>query len=356
MREASFDVEAFSADHPDALHTIPAGDKSRVWTCAVKDWRSWQTRATREANKQAEAKGVSRETPGNKAESRDKQFDQALAQDPVWKKIVASREKKGPNRPATAEERAALGTRAELRDIDSNDNAFWRILENGRPEDVHSWDSDRNGERVPSFFQLSGCKNCVDGAAYAKSRYGYTMSGVSLICTNKTCYQKKLTGDEATHREKVEAELTSINRQDGEAIRVTMGRLALLSRKDLRTLATSLIAAQPGLELHHAMGVPHKKWSYKSMAVKFITGLLTHKPPDFDRWGGNNHGIAVVDLESLDEVPNDDLLELTATLMTYHLRQAGKLEGVSQETPATPDPLEVREMLAGENAVAEARS
>ena len=28
-RETTFDVEDFSADRPDTLHTIPAGDKSR---------------------------------------------------------------------------------------------------------------------------------------------------------------------------------------------------------------------------------------------------------------------------------------------------------------------------------------
>ena len=74
------------------------------------------------------------------------------------------------------------------------------------------------------------------------------MSGVRLICTNKTCFAKKLAGDEAVHREKVEAELATRNRQDDEMIKVTMGRLAVLSRKDLRTLASSLIAAQPELE------------------------------------------------------------------------------------------------------------
>ena len=64
-----------------------------------------------------------------------------------------------------------------------------------------------------------------------------------------------------------------------------------------------------------------------------------------------------MDLESLDEVLDGDLLELTATLMTYHLRQAGKLDTVSRETAAeTPDPLEVREMLTGETAAAGARA
>ena len=104
------------------------------------------------------------------------------------------------------------------------------------------------------------------------------------------------------------------------------------------------------------MGVPHKKWSYKSVSVKYVTGLLEHQPAHFDRYGGNNGGKTVVKLDSLDQVPDDDLLELTATLMTYHLRQTGKLEPVSQETPAALDPLEVREMLIGETEAAEVLS
>ena len=337
-RETTFDIEAFSQERPDAIHTIPAGDKSRVWTCDVREWRRRQTQASREANKQAQAACVSRETPGTKGSSRDHQFEQALAKDPVWRGIVANREKKGPIRPTTDEEKAALGTRAVLKDVDANDNAFWKILENGRPEDVHYWDTDRSGERVPSFFKLSGCKGCVAGAAYGKSRHGYRISGVKLICTNKTCYTKKLAGDEAVHREQVVAQLLDVNRQDDQAIRDIMGRIALLSRRDLRTLAATLIAAQPELQLHHAMSVPHKKWSYKSTAVAFVTGMLVHKPAQFDRYG-NNRGKAVLDLESVNDVPDGDLLELTATLMAYHLRQAGRIEGVSRETEGTPDPL-----------------
>ena len=67
-REPTFDVEAFKKDHPGALHTIPEisstervdsyhqithHDKSRLWTCEVKEWSRRQSRATREANKEA---------------------------------------------------------------------------------------------------------------------------------------------------------------------------------------------------------------------------------------------------------------------------------------------------------------
>ena len=58
VRETTFDIEAFSQERPDAIHTIPAGDKSRIWTCDVKEWRRRQTQASREANKQSEASGT----------------------------------------------------------------------------------------------------------------------------------------------------------------------------------------------------------------------------------------------------------------------------------------------------------
>ena len=125
---------------------------------------------------------------------------------------------------------------------------------------------------------------------------------MQFVCTNRSCYDLKLARDEATHREKVEAELVATNDQDGYTIRVTMGRLAVLSRKDLRTLASSLIAAQPELELTHTLGVPHKKWSYKPITVKYITGMLVHKPPHFDRYARTEEGKVEVDLESLDDV------------------------------------------------------
>ena len=334
VRESSFDDDAFSHDRPDTLHTIPAGDSSRVWTCDVKEWRRRQTQATREANKQAEATGGSRDAPANQGASRDKQFEQTLSKDPIWKGIVARREKKGPNRPVTDDERAALGTREELRSVDPYGDDFWKILENARPENVHDWERDRSGGRVPPFFKLADCRSCVAGAAYAKSRHNYTGDGVKFVCTNQSCYDRKLAGDEAVHREKVEAELVVTNGQDGEQVKVIMGRIALLTRKDLRTLASSLIAAQPELELTHTMGAPHKKWSYKPMTVRYVTGLLKHKPAHFDtyRHGGMDAGKVAVDLASLGEVPDDDLLELAASLMTYHLRQAGKLETVPRGT------------------------
>ena len=76
-REATFDVDAFAADYPESVHTIPAVSKSelvnyrsrvtcddsRDWTCEVKEWSRRQSRATREANKETQTAGGTPERP-----------------------------------------------------------------------------------------------------------------------------------------------------------------------------------------------------------------------------------------------------------------------------------------------------
>ena len=87
----------------------------------------------------------------------------------------------------------------------------------------------------------------------------------------------------------------------------------MLTRKDLRTLASSLIAAQPELKLTHTMGLPHQKWSYKPMTVRYVTGMLAHRPAHFDRYrhGGMDAGNVVLDLSSLDQAPMTIYCSLT---------------------------------------------
>ena len=188
-REATFDTATFAQQLPDTLHTIPAAnslddhyelqcDSSRVWTCAVKEWRLRQTRATREATKESAATGGPAPAASSKSVSRDQQLEQLLAKDPVFKQVVAARAKKGPNRPVNDEEREQLGTRAELREV-GHGTRFWKILEKGNPEGVrstHGWKREDGGPVPPWFPDLDECKRCIIGAAYAKSRGGYPLS------------------------------------------------------------------------------------------------------------------------------------------------------------------------------------
>jgi len=83
-RRPTFDVTAFKAQFPMAFHQIPLerGDGTRTWTCDSKEWRRWQSAATRAQNKEAEATGTP--APGAKRTDRD----EVLARDPVLKKLV----------------------------------------------------------------------------------------------------------------------------------------------------------------------------------------------------------------------------------------------------------------------------
>ena len=193
----------------------------------------------------------------------DKQLERALARDPVWKGIVARREKRGANRPASEEERAALGTRAELQKVDPYGDEFWKVLEKARPEEVYGWERDRSGGRVPPFFNLGRMQVLRRRRRLREAQLTITpgMERSSSAPTGPAMTASSASTRPRTGRQ-VEAELKVTDGQDAETIKVTMGRLALLTRKDLQTLVSSLIAAQLELELHHPMGVPHKKWSY----------------------------------------------------------------------------------------------
>ena len=141
-----------------------------------------------------------------------------MAKDPVMKQVAASREKKGPNRPVNDEEKAQLGTRAELRAVTDN-TGFWKVLEKGDLDwrKKYSWSREQGGILPPWFPDLDECKRCTIGAAYAKSRYGYTLRDVTLVCTNQEHYQEKLQAGEAAYREKTQAHQKGIDRQDAKS-------------------------------------------------------------------------------------------------------------------------------------------
>ena len=340
-REATFDVDTFATERPDALHTIPDRDGSdekhegsRLWTCAVKDWTREQTRATRETNKQAVESGRAPPAASSKkAVSRDKQFEQLLASDPVWKQITVSRETPGPNRPTTDEEREQLGTRSEFREMDSYGNGFWKILQKADPRSPHDWERD-NGGRVPPWFpNLKECQECTIGATYAKSRGGYPLGEPTLVCLNRDHYLEKASAGEAAYREKKEAQRTGFDRQDSKAVERFIRELAPLSDDACRALAVTLITARPDLEWQHPLGTFHEDWSYEAAPAARVRELTGSKSVgNGERWDRRK---TVIDLDSLQSVAPNELRELLAALMTHHLRLAGELETVPQQTADT---------------------
>ena len=339
-REASFAVEAFAVERPRTLHTIPSdmlGDGnyagSRVWTCDVKTWRSWQTRATREANKEEAAAGGQATATPAKGVSREKQFEQVLASDPVWKKIAVSRETPGPVRPVTEAEKEQLGTRAEFQEVSYSGPSFWKILQKGNPDDVYDWQNDKGGHVPPWFPDLKECQRCTIGAVYARGKSEYSpLSKTTLGCFNRKHYQEKLQVGEADYRAKLEAQRKGNDRQDLKEAEELLGHLSLLSEDACQAMATSLLSAGPILELQHPLGAYHKAWSYESAASAKVRELLS---VDLANRGYRGDPAAVLDPESVQRVKPGEVRQLVASLMAYHLRRAGKSATVSRETQAS---------------------
>ena len=331
-REATFDVDAFSAERSGMLHTIPADDggekyeSSRVWTCDVKAWRSWQRNASRAANKEAVATGGERAMNPNRTPSRDEQLAQLMESDPVWLQIAAARETPGPSRPVTDEEREQLGTRAEFREVGHYGEGFWKILQKGRPEDTRSWERQEGGPVPPWFPNLKECQRCTIGASYAKSRGGYPLSDAKLVCFNQKHYQEKLQAGEAKYKAKLEGSRKGIDRQDRKAVEKFTEQLQSLPDFVCYALATSLLRAEPRLEWLHPTGAYHKDFSYESAAGTRARELLNLEAES--DWRLQTR----IELEALASVEPGEVRELLASLMTHHLRLAGKVETVSQET------------------------
>ena len=330
-KEASFDVDAFAHEYPDALHTIPADDghvedyraterydKSRRWTCEVKTWSRLQTRATREANKEASASGnsgIAVRASQAKNASRDQQFRLLLANDPVWQQIVASREKKGPNRPVTDEEKAALGTRAEFKDV-SYSTKFWKILQKGRPEDVHDWQRKDGGHVPPWFPDLEECQRCIIGASYAKSN-GYPLDRAALVCFNRKHYDEKYAAGEAAFREQLREASANIDRQDREAVDVIADSLLLIPESISQALALAFLSAQPALEWEHPVGRFHPDWSREPAVVALVREIIGKEYARFARSGRTGP----VTSGPPKDLPSEGSHELAAALVVHHLRQ-----------------------------------
>ena len=347
-REVAFNVDEFVWEYRDSQHTIPEDDghiedyratqlyeKSRLWTCEVKEWSRRQASATREANKEAEASGRTAPASSSKSVSRDKYFELVLAQDPVFKQVVASREKKGPSRPLNDEERVTLGTRADLRDVSGN-TKFWKILEKGNLDGRHnkySWSREGGGIVPPWFPDLDECQRCTIGAAYAKSKDGYTLRDVTLVCFNREHYQEKLQAGEAAYREKTQAHQKGVDRQDAKAVKHMTRQLAPLTDAACQVLAASLVAANPALVMAHPLGVYDEDWSHESGLGEMVRGLVGSEALVAKHDRRVEYG-SVINADSMAAMSGKDARKLAAALMIHHLRLAGKIGAVTGETMA----------------------
>ena len=327
-REASFDIEAFTAERPEKMHTVPQDDDggekyggSRTWTCDAKAWRSAQTRATRESNKEAVAAGQPTTTSTSQAPTRDQQLEGVLVEDPVWKAIAAARETPGRARPATDEEREQMGSRAELREISTYGmrGTFYKVLQKAQPQDIYSWQREDGGLVPPWFPDLKECQKCTIGAAYAKSgdSYGGGPRKPTLTCFNREHYMEKLQAGLATYKAKLEEQRTGMDRQDQRAMQKLVTMLEPIPTVVIEAIADSLCEASPELDLQHPLGVSHADFSYEGAPRAMLSEIGA-------RWkrGGK---------------VSEDSRKLTAALITHHLRAASKIEtllhAVAETTP-----------------------
>lgn len=310
-------------------------DASRLWTCEVKEWSRRQSRATRDANKEAAASG---KAPASKKENdAASQLGELLAQDPVWKLIASGREtgKKGPHRPVNDQERELLGTRAVLKEVipyGSEKTSFWKVLSKTKVNDYpDTWLDDQGGRLPPFFPDLDECNRCVAGAAYAKRRNN---SGAFLACFNKRCYTKKFEAGAAAFREKLESRKKDLFREDRETAQRFASQLTFTHQEALMALATTLVAQTERLDLQHPFGRPPGDyvdgWSYEAGATSRVREILGVELRT------SRTGVHYLDDEGLKAlegvVSRGDLRELVANLMVHHLRLAGKLHAVSQGT------------------------
>ena len=337
-KEASFNVEEFSHEFSDLLHTVPADDgqieayrlterydQSRVWTCEVKEWSRRQSRATREANKAAEASGEGKghsSSPDTK--NADKLLGSLLAKDPVWRDVIAHRKKKGPNRPVTDEEREALGTKAELHIIGYS-APFYKILNKWEIEQAYELrqvEGLRGGGVPPWFPDLEECQECIIGAAYAASNDGYPLTKPVLACFNQEHYLEKLQAGLAGYKEKLSAQQKDIERQDDRAIQDLKEGLLSAPAVAKYALAMTLLSATPAMPGWHPLGFHHEDFCFDTVPRATVESFLGIT-------GGYDQAQAIAYLDGTDPY---DLPGLIAALMVHHLRQSGKLGAVSRET------------------------
>ena len=165
------------------------------------------------------------------------------------------------------------------------------------------------------------------------SRGGYPLRDPTLVCVNRDHYLEKASAGEAAYREKKAAQKRGFDRQDSKAVERFIRELAPLSDDACRALAVSLLTARPALEWQHPLGIFHEDWSYEGAPAARVRELTGGESVGNGSQG--NQRKTVIDLDSLQSVAPNELRELVAALMTHHLRLAGELETVPQQTPDT---------------------
>lgn len=300
-RSPNFDVEAFTTEHENQIHTIPAkeGRNSRRWTCNVKEWRKRQTAGTRAANK-AESEG---ETTTTRPAAKKTAMETALENDPI---LIKHREafpgKRG--KQLEPEEIKTLGTRAE-------------VLRGYQTPKTLNYLHDET--LPPGFPDIDECRTkCIWGAKYLIEYSGFTPK---LVCGNVEAFNdKKSRGIEAFKKEL--AERIEIEDQ-ADKIRVDLVSDELVYQSTgaidvpLMIAETLLMALQNDINpvLPHPNG-QDLRYHPAELSRAFKTILGVELDPNHNSWGPSEWDL-VEALGKLQGMERGDVADLAATLLVW---------------------------------------
>ena len=188
----TFDTGFFKTEHPHQVHVMPEGEESggTEWTCAVRQWATWSSRATREANKAGEAEGSTASSSGASVPSRVEEAEEwwkAVKRDPAVKEVLGSRLRamKSP-KGLTELDIVLLGTRVQLPKGDTID-----LPQEAQPDGVKLGRDNRPGP-MPPFFDFGECATCIAGASWEiPPSYLGKAATPRLVCANKQAWTDK---------------------------------------------------------------------------------------------------------------------------------------------------------------------
>ena len=231
-RDISFDVDAFKIAHPNHIHVLPKGELTggAAWTCDAKDWASWSTKATRDANKAAGSGAPASQSTGKKS-SADAEWWKAVKRDPIVINAVGKRLRatKSPS-DLTEEERAGLGTRVQQPGGD-----LIRLPQEAQPDGINLGDNNRAPR--PPLFNFGECATCVWGASWYVPPGWESRQRPQLVCTNQQAWlDRRSVGMQAWVQWK-DMQIMKDGAHDRKAIRRLMTRV---DQDDARGLVRSM--------------------------------------------------------------------------------------------------------------------
>ena len=275
----SFDTKAFKAEYPNRVHVLPEGDESggTEWTCAVKQWAAWSSRATREASKAKADGGSNPPSPAAASDNSAEEWWKAVKRDPVVKEVVGARLRAMKSlRDLTEEDIVLLGTR-----IERPKGEAINLPQEAQPEGTKLRDKDRAPR--PPFFDFSQCAACIAGASWLIPESWDTPRTPRLVCANKQAWTDKRSVGMQQWTDWKETQVLL----DYQADMLAINRLKLADPLDAAALVKSMcgwyyevhpVAPMSGAGMNWDERTRHNYWPAGAMEFSALTALDLPKP------------------------------------------------------------------------------